>query len=53
MRQEELSPNNLVEQTRRSAFDAEIKRRLGDSLNLPEKQPKEVTDPFNDFDFEE
>ncbi len=42
-----------MEQAKRSAFDVEIKRRLGDSLNLPEKQPKEAADPFHYFDFED
>ncbi len=48
-----MSSNNLVEKAKRDVFDTEIKRRLGDFLNLLKRSPREATDPANDFDFED
>jgi hypothetical protein len=51
--QEELSPTNHVERTKREAFDAEIKRRLGNSLAVPKKPIVEAHDPANDFNYDD
>ncbi len=51
--QEELSPTNVVERTKREAFDAEIKWSLGNSLAVTPKPIVEAHDPNNDYDFEE
>ena len=51
LRQEELSNKNVVEQSKREAFDDRIKEILGDSLTVPKDAPIENLDPMNNFDY--
>ena len=53
LRQEELSPNNLVEWAKRDAFDAAMLQIHGSSLELPKEPVREALDPTNNFDYSE
>ena len=52
LKPEEISPTNVSEANKRAAFDAEIKRRLGDSIVKPPPLQMRRMDPTNNFDYE-
>ena len=52
LKPEEISPTNVSEANKRAAFDAEIKRRLGDSIVTPPPQRMNRIDPTNNFDYD-
>ena len=53
LRAVELSPTNTAEVNKRTAFDAEIKERLGDSIAVEEQTQRKSMDPTNNFDYED
>ena len=53
LREEELSPNNLVEGLKRKNFDDKIKGLLVDSLHTPKDLPVDNLDTMNNFDYGE
>ena len=46
-----MSNDNVIERSKREAFDKRIKELLGDSLTLPEESPIKNLDPMNNFDY--
>ena len=52
MRQEEISPHNLVEQVKQDTFDESIRELLGDLVSVPPEPLQESfnLDPISDFD---
>ena len=52
LKPEEISPTNVSEANKRAAFDAEIKRRLGDSIVKPPPRRMRRMDPTNNFDYD-
>ena len=52
LKPEEISPTNVSEANKRAAFDAEIKKRLGDSIVKPPPRRMRRMDPTNNFDYD-
>ena len=52
LKPEEISPTNVSEANKRAAFDAEIKKRLGDSIVKPPPRRMRLMDPTNNFDYD-
>ena len=52
LKPEEIYPTNIAEANKRSAFDNEIKWRLGDSVVKPPPLRRSNIDPTDNFDYD-
>ncbi len=51
LKSEEISPTNVAEANKRAAFDAEMLRRLDNSMVKPPPLRATCMDPTNNFDY--